>query len=166
MNKKSQVFVIVVILIIIAVVLAYFFLNKSVVGGGKITDDSEEVNGVIKVITEKENKMEENQEINNENTIEITSSGFSPRSLTISQGELVTFINKGSDSSWPASAAHPTHLVYPEKTGKCALIGGSDFDACRGLKQRESYSFTFNEKGSWKYHDHLNPKLFGEIIVE
>lgn len=100
--------------------------------------------------------------INNGNTIEITESGFNPSTLTINAGETVTWINKGSSQAWPASAVHPSHNAYPE-SGGCL---GSKFDACRRLKQGESYSFTFNQKGTWKYHDHLSPGDTGTIIVE
>jgi len=101
------------------------------------------------------------------NTITITSSGFSLSTLNVNKGDRVTFINQGSSPSWPASAVHPTHTVYPgSDINKC---GGAEessiFDACRGLSQGESYSFIFNEAGSWKYHDHLNPSSTGTIIV-
>ncbi|MBI2143470.1 cupredoxin domain-containing protein [Candidatus Woesearchaeota archaeon] len=96
------------------------------------------------------------------NTIEITASGFSPSPLTIKAGDTVTFVNKDSAQHWPASAVHPTHAVYPE-AGGCI---GSKFDACKGLAAGETFEFTFNEKGTWKYHDHLNPSLWGTIVVE
>lgn len=95
-------------------------------------------------------------------TIEITSKGFSPNSLIIGAGDTVTWINKDTNEHWPASAKHPTHTVYPE-SGGCI---GSKFDACKGLKQSESWSFTFNEKGTWNYHDHLNPAFGGKITVQ
>lgn len=96
------------------------------------------------------------------NTVEITSSGFSPNTLTINAGDTVTFVNKDSRSHWPASAVHPTHTVYPE-SGGCI---GSKFDACKGLAQSETFSFKFDQKGTWKYHDHLNPGLTGTIVVQ
>jgi plastocyanin len=93
---------------------------------------------------------------------EITSSGFKPNNITIKQNDTVVFINKDINEHWPASAVHPTHSVYPEKGG-CI---GSTFDACKGLKQNENFTFTFTHKGQWKYHDHLNPGLTGVINVE
>ena len=97
------------------------------------------------------------------NTIEITSSGFNPPELTINAGETVTFINKDTEPHWPASAMHPTHLLYPE-TGGCI---GSKFDACKELAQGETFSFAFNEIGTWKYHDHLKPGVyFGSVTVK
>jgi|SRR3989344_4085445 len=108
------------------------------------------------------NTLNNNENQASSNTIEITSSGFNPKELTIKQGDTVTWINKDTIGHWPASAVHPTHTVYPE-SGGCI---GSKFDACKGLVQGESWIFTFNEKGSWNYHDHLVTGLFGKIIVE
>ncbi len=102
------------------------------------------------------------------NVIEITSDGFSPSTLEINKGETVTFINKDSREHWPASAMHPTHRAYPgSDREKCGTSEQNNiFDACRDLKAGESYSFTFNEVGSWNYHDHLNTGMFGKIIVK
>ncbi len=97
-----------------------------------------------------------------EAVIEITDKGFSPKELTIKAGTTVVFKNFGDGESWPASAKHPSHSAYPE-LGGCI---GSKFDACKNLKKGESWSFQFNQKGSWGYHDHLRPTLFGKIIVE
>ena len=101
------------------------------------------------------------------NTVIITSSGFSPSTLEISKGESVTFINKDSAKHWPASAAHPTHKIYPNSDiKKCGTDEQSRiFDACHGLANGESFSFTFSEGGEWKYHDHLSPGTGGVIIV-
>jgi len=94
--------------------------------------------------------------------VEITNEGFSLKELKIKKGDAVVWTNKGSVASWPASAIHPTHDVYPEKGGCIS----SAFDACKGLKTGETFKFVFNYVGSWKYHDHLNPTLTGTIIVE
>ncbi len=96
--------------------------------------------------------------------VEITSGGFSPSEVIIEAGETVTWVNKDSVAHWVASANHPDHKVYPE-TGGCI---GSTFDACKGIEPGESWSFTFNQKGSWGYHDHINfgAPFFGKVIVE
>lgn len=104
------------------------------------------------------------------NKIEITASGFSPSAIKIKAGDTVTWTNKDSVPHWPATAAHPTHLVYPgSDIKKC---GTSEqlmiFDACKGLSTGESFSFKFDQKGDWKYHDHLNVRapFFGSVTVE
>ena len=62
---------------------------------------------------------------------------------------------------WPASAFHPSHSAYPEKGGCIS----SAFDACRGLKEGESWSFIFNQVGKWGYHNHLNSRITGVVEV-
>ncbi len=97
-------------------------------------------------------------------TVELTASGFSPNPITIKAGDTITFMNKDSAAHWIASGQHPTHALYPEPGG-CI---GSKFDACKALAQGESFTFTFNQKGEWPYHDHTNVKapFFGKVIVQ
>ena len=68
-------------------------------------------------------------------TVEITLSGFSPKTLTINKGDTVTWVNKLSRQSWPASAVHPTHKSYPGSgIEKCGTSEENQiFDACSGL---------------------------------
>lgn len=107
----------------------------------------------------------DSNEQSSENTIVMTSSGFSPSSLEISVDDTITFVSE-EGVHWPASAVHPTHTVYPgSDINKCGS-GEEIFDSCRGLSAGESFSFTFNEAGTWAYHDHLNPSIFGRIIVQ
>ena len=95
-------------------------------------------------------------------------SGFSPTPLTIKKGETVVFENKSSRNMWVASAMHPSHRAYPETDiEKCGTGDAEDmFDACKGFGPGTSWSFTFDDVGVWKYHDHLNAKNFGSITVE
>ena len=93
-----------------------------------------------------------------------TASGFSPTTVTISKGESVTWKNESNRRMWVASAVHPTHTIYPEQTDVDCL--GSSFDACAGAGVGASYEFTFNEVGTWKYHNHLGVFNTGTIIVE
>jgi plastocyanin len=96
----------------------------------------------------------------------ITSSGFSPSTLTIKVGDTVTFINKDSRPHWPASDVHPTHRLYPGSGIEKCGSGEEIFDACKGLAPGETFSFTFKYRGTWTYHDHLYPYLTGTIIVQ
>ena len=100
-------------------------------------------------------------------TVEYTASGFVPETLNIHQGDTVTFVNRVTSLTWPASDNHPTHTVYPGSgIQKCNTPEKSTiFDACEPLGQGESYSFTFNSVGTWNYHDHRHPNDKGTIIV-
>lgn len=97
-----------------------------------------------------------------EKLVTYTDSGYSPNSITIKKGETVIFKNQSARSMWTASGAHPTHRLYPT-TGGCL---GSTFDACQGVQPDDSWSFTFDIVGAWKYHNHLRPEDTGTIIVE
>lgn len=95
--------------------------------------------------------------------IAYTDNGFAPASITIKKGTKIIFENRANRDVWPASALHPTHTVYPEKSPSDCL--GSSFDACHNVKPSESWSFVFNAVGTWRYHDHLSAGKTGEIIV-
>ncbi len=101
-------------------------------------------------------------------TMRITDAGFLPNVVTITTGTRVTFRNDSTGNVWPASALHPTHKLYPgSDITRCGgAAEGNIFDACGAVAPGESWSFTFTERGSWKYHDHLNPSRTGTIIVE
>lgn len=120
--------------------------------------------------------------VSEENVIEITDTGFKPNSLTIKAGEVVTFISKATAPVWPAGDAHPTHDAYPStayaKEGNQAKSFGSKacveygirkgdvFDPCELLLPEQTFSFRFNEKGTWGFHNHVRPEHTGTIIIE
>lgn len=86
--------------------------------------------------------------------ISMTDTGFSPATVTVPAGTAVTFVNNGQGSHWPASDVHPTHEMLP------------GFDSRRALTTGEQYSFTFAERGTWRFHDHLRPSSTGAVTVE
>lgn len=83
-----------------------------------------------------------------------TDNGYSPAELRVKAGTKVTFKNQSSGPVWTASTPHPVHTDLP------------GFDAKAGIAPGESYSFTFLQKGTWGYHNHLQPSDGGQIIVE
>lgn len=87
-------------------------------------------------------------------TVTYTSQGFNPATVTINEGDTVVFENNSNNSFWPASNDHPTHRIY------------SDFDPQKPIIPGQTYSFTFEETGTWGYHDHLRATQTGIIIVE
>lgn len=87
------------------------------------------------------------------NLVKITSSGFSMQSITVKEGESVTWENDDSENHTVNSAVHPTHQVYPPLN-----LGN--------IKPGEKKSLTFPTAGTYKYHDHLNPSLTGSVTVQ
>ena len=97
-------------------------------------------------------------------TVEYTSSGFSPKTITIHQGDTVRFSNVGNQNLWVSSNSHPTHTLYPEKSPSDCL--GSSFDSCSNIATGSSWEFTFNSVGSWGYHNHTRAGKTGTVVVE
>lgn len=95
--------------------------------------------------------------------ITYTDAGFVPSAVTIKKGQTVRWVNNSGSQVWPASAVHPSHAVYPQKSASDCL--GSSFDACKGLAQGESWDFTFDYVGEWKFHNHLNASQRGAVTV-
>ncbi len=88
-------------------------------------------------------------------TVLYSLSGFSPSVIRVKVGQTVIFKNITEDDDlWVASNPHPTHVGY------------SGFDQGRGVIKDGEYVFTFTQKGTWGYHNHLNPSRGGQVIVE
>ncbi|MDO8522137.1 MAG: cupredoxin domain-containing protein [bacterium] len=130
--------------------------DTEVVAGGVVAPQAVSVEGANTNVTEVVSKVPDI-------VITFTDSGFVPSSLTVKKGQTVRWANNSGSKVWPASAVHPTHGVYPQKSASDCL--GSSFDACRALSQGESWDFTFDYVGEWKFHNHLNGSQKGSVIV-
>lgn len=99
-------------------------------------------------------------------TVTLTASGFSPSTVTIKEGQSVTFVNKTSSDMWIASDDHPDHIDYDgtSKDTHCApgYAGPKPFDECGTAT---SYTFTFTKAGTFGYHNHADHDLKGTVIV-
>ena len=85
--------------------------------------------------------------------VAITNKGFNPKEITIKSGEVVTWVNEDNINHTVNSSGHPTHLAYPP-------LNTVDL-----LKPGEKKSLIFPDPGTYDYHDHLNPTMFGSITV-
>ncbi len=94
-----------------------------------------------------------NQEETNGTTVTISSSGFSPSTLTVKVGTKVTWVNKSGTIANISSVPHPVHTSYPP------LNLGNFNDG-------ESVSLVFDKTGTYGYHNHLNPSQTGTVVVE
>ena len=97
---------------------------------------------------------QQQQPVAPETTVTYTDQGFSPASVTVKAGTQVTFVNQSSSQMWVASAVHPTHQALP------------GFDQLQGAARNGSYSYAFDQVGTWKYHNHLSPTQTGTVVVE
>ncbi len=88
-----------------------------------------------------------------ETMVSITSTGFSPKTITVKAGDSVTWTNNDSANHNVNSDPHPTHTLYP-------------FLNLGTIKPGDKKSATFEKAGTYTYHDHLNPSLTGTVTVE
>ncbi|MEK7162899.1 MAG: hypothetical protein AAB696_01275 [Patescibacteria group bacterium] len=153
MNK----IIIAIIVVVVVALSGYFFLKGAYQTAAPVIQPLPQSPTEQAPVAENNNPVAENN-----NVVIYTDAGYTQNSLQIKAGETVIFKNQSSRVMWTASAAHPTHRVYPT-TGGCI---GSTFDACKGIQLGDSWSFRFDIKGTWKYHDHLTPGNFGAIIVQ
>ncbi len=113
-----------------------------------------------------ETMIDEGGEVVREGTIvSYTADGFTPKTITIKKGELITFVNGSGTKMWVASAQHPAHIVYSGTTlaAHCPDTSGTAFDQC---ESGMSFTFTFTKTGTWGYHNHLRASDWGSITVE
>ncbi len=87
------------------------------------------------------------------NGVTITTNSYSPKDITIKVGESVTWTNSDSIVHTVNSAVHPTHQVYPPLN-------------LDNIQPGDKKSLVFPTAGVYKYHDHLNPSLTGQVTVE
>ncbi len=99
-------------------------------------------------------------------TVTYGPNGFSPSTVTIRQGGVVTFVNQSSGKMWIGANPHPTHEGYDSTTKNQHCVSGYagpvPFDQCSA---GANYSFTFSKIGSWSYHNHANSSDVGTIVV-
>ena len=86
-------------------------------------------------------------------TVRYTNTGYEPPLLSVPAGTMVQFVNESDDEMWVASNEHPAHTDLPT------------FDQFGLYPKGSTYEYTFDEAGSWAYHDHLNPEWEGMVQV-
>ncbi len=162
MNKNLVILAIVLVILIAGGLLAYnaYQANQTVQptvnnSEGMITNTPPTDTPVVSQTTMEEGSPSaEGSPQQTKNTVTISSTGFSPESITIKKGESVTWVNSDTTNHTVNSDNHPTHLLYPV-LNKAGLI-----------KPAESKSVKFDQTGTFTYHDHLNAALVGKVIVK
>lgn len=151
--NKNLIYTIVVLILMVASVFALIKSNKETKKEAADTTNTE--------VTEESVTTEETESTSTEEIITATeheviygSMGFVPSNLEIKVGDTVSFKNESGKGMWVASNPHPSHSETPE------------FDAGISVATGNSWSFTFTEKGSFGFHNHLNSSQGGKIIVK
>ena len=79
-------------------------------------------------------------------TVNIFGSAFSPKSVTITEGDTITWVNKDNTN----------HQLLADKGQFVSAI----------LRPKQSFSFSFNAAGTYTYKDELHPTVRGTIVVK
>lgn len=122
------------------------------VGGNKQKQPEQQVTAPTSVVSEP-TVSSPSAQTSQETMVDITASGFEPKTVTVKVGTKVTWVNKSGEVANISSAVHPTHLVYPPLN-----LGNIEAGA--------SVSLVFDKVGSYKYHNHLNASQIGTVVVE
>jgi len=86
-------------------------------------------------------------------TVSYENNSFNPEEVRVKVGDTVIFDNKGTGNIRVSSDPHPTHTSFPALESEA-------------LEPGNTYQLTLTEPGTVNYHDHLNAKAKGKIIVE
>jgi plastocyanin len=87
-----------------------------------------------------------------ENTVRINKKGFDPASITVKAGSTVRWVNE--DSTADPGLYNPTHRIA------LVMIKNSPL-----LSPGQSWSWIFDQPGSYDYSDVIHPTLQGTVIV-
>jgi plastocyanin len=79
-------------------------------------------------------------------TVKVFGSAFSPKSVTITAGDTIKWVNKDNDN----------HQIYADHGEFVSAI----------LRPNQSFSFAFRAAGTYTYKDELHPKIRGTIVVK
>lgn len=86
-------------------------------------------------------------------TITLDKNGFKPNTVTVDMGTAVRWVNKSGDKQTVNSDNYPTNQLHKE------LNFGIFNDG-------SSVVYIFKTPGTYGYHNQLNPKQIGKIIVK
>lgn len=89
----------------------------------------------------------------NKVTVVFQNGAFTPAVVNVKVGDTVTWVNKHISAIRVVSNPHPFHTSYPALDSDTVDPGSS-------------YSFTFKEKVTVNYHNHFNPGVTGQVVVE
>lgn len=85
--------------------------------------------------------------------VSIQAGGFSPATITVKKGQMVTWKNLDKVQHQVSADPYPTNASLPE-------LGRGEV-----LEPGDEFSFYYDSVGTFSYHDNLNPYTFKGVIV-
>lgn len=89
--------------------------------------------------------------------ITLADSGFAPGQVTVKAGGKLTWVNNSAKKIQIGSDPHPTHTANSQLSNGQFVLE---------IAPGATATVTLTKKGTWGYHDHLNPGVRGKVVVE
>ncbi|MEI9914277.1 MAG: cupredoxin domain-containing protein [Candidatus Saccharibacteria bacterium] len=86
--------------------------------------------------------------------VSVTSTGFYPASIEVVRGQAVVWVNNDSKPHQIASDPYPSDNTLASLNSENSLLAN------------DAYTYIFDKAGVYTYHDNLNPKLEGSVVVK
>lgn len=147
--KKQHVIIMLVIIVLAAAAVA-FMLTKdddTKENSSASTSSSESQSGPAPK-EESADTEDQSEAIAGDSAVEIEDFAYGPETITVKKGSTVTWTNKDSAA----------HTVTPDEESDA--FAGSEL-----LSQGESYSFTFDQAGTYTYHCQPHPQMTAKVVV-
>lgn len=87
-------------------------------------------------------------------SVNITEDGFAPSTIKVNIGTVVIWHNLDHKPHRIAANPYGTHSTLPS------------LDSMSKIPPNGTYRYTFDKAGTYGYHDELNPKINGTVIVK
>ncbi len=142
--NKVVIGVVVAVLVVAGVGSTVYFLNMD----DEATTNSSQTTGSNTSNVETSTDATAQESESTSSSVEIADFAFSPASITVKKGTTVTWTNKDSAA----------HTATSDNDAAAAFDSGS-------LATGESFSFTFEEVGTYAYHCTPHPSMTGTVTV-
>lgn len=139
---RSRLWILVVVILIIGVIVALLVNNNSN-GSNNSSTSTPPTNNTVN----KESNSNSTQQSASTNKVDIMNMMFSPSQITVAKGTTVTWTNNDSIA----------HTVTADSGS-----GPNSSDIAPG----QTYSYTFNDTGSFQYHCSIHPSMQGTVVVQ
>lgn len=147
--KKAVIIIVVILLIGGAAAFALLKDDKKKESSSSSTNNSAQSDSNEPADeTTNEGGQDQAESIASDTEVEIKDFAFGPETITVKKGTTVTWTNKDSAG----------HTVTPDEESDAFV--GSDM-----LNQGESYSFTFDQAGTYTYHCQPHPQMTAKVVV-
>ncbi len=146
---RKKIAAVIILLAVVGVGLALFFANQ----GTPATEPSPAPKATAQSATTAVTPVSNSSEASTQPRIRFTSNGFSPATLTVAVGTMISVTNDSNDTVNVESNPHPTHTDNP-------------FLNIGNIEPGQSKTVTITKAGTLGYHNHLNPSMTGTIVAQ